>query len=167
MAPHRDILGRYEDDLFGIPVVILNAVIKETDSRGNETITIPDEEGLAAAIAMARALCPIKLQADDIRMMRKTLGMKAKDFAGALGISPSRVSRMEKNTQGLGPFSEQAIRQFVCARLKRQAPAINYDPAEIATMEIVEGDVTAIEFERVRLKMAESQTKTDEWDLAA
>lgn len=167
MAHHREILGRYEDDLFGIPVVIINAVIKETDEHGNEFITIPDEEGLGAAVAMARALTPVKLTGDDIRMLRKTLGMKGKDFAEALDMAPARLSRLEKDAQGLGSFTEQHIRQYVCARLMRTAPAINYDPADVATMRMVKGEIEALVFERVRLKKYESKEKTDEWDLAA
>jgi transcriptional regulator with XRE-family HTH domain len=167
MITRQEILSRYEDELFGIPVVIRNAVIRETDERGDSFITIPDEAGLAAAIAMTRALVPVKLSGDDIRMMRKTLGLKAKDFAAALDMAPARLSRLERDTRGLGSFTELNIRQFVCAHLKRLAPAISYDPAEIATMRPVDGEVGPLEFERVRLKLAESQRKSDEWDRAA
>ncbi|MBL4721053.1 MAG: hypothetical protein JKY20_07985 [Alphaproteobacteria bacterium] len=170
MALRHEILDRYEDDLFGIPVVLRHAVIKSIDDdTGREFTTIPDEEGLAAAIAMARALCPIKLRPEDIRMMRKTLGMKSKDFAAVLDMDPTRLSRLEKDTDGLGGFSEKNIRQYVCARLKRDAPAISYDPAAIVTMEFLRGgaEFPKITFERVRLKMAESQLKSDSWDIAA
>ena len=167
MTTHTEVLSRYEDNLFGVPVVIRNCVIKETNERGEEFITIPDEEGLAAVIAMARALTPIKLSGADIRMMRKTLGMRAKDFAAAVHMSPARLSRLEKNADGLGAYTEVTIRQYVCARLKREAPAISYDPADLVTMRVEQGEVQTMEFERVRLKLSESQTKSDEWDMAA
>lgn len=171
MATRKEILPRYEDDLFGIPVTVLNSVIQETHDDGSVFVTIPNERALAAAIAIARALLPIKLRPNDIRMMRKTLGMKAKDFAEALDIDPSRLSRLEKDTQGLGSFTELNIRQFVCARLTDLAPAIDYDPAKIATMRIKElaggKKFPELVFERVRLKRAESRKKSDEWDLAA
>lgn len=166
MANDREILERYEDELFGIPVVIHGAVIRETDEHGEAFITIPDEERLAAAIAMARAMIPVKLSGDDIRMMRKTLGMNAKDFAKALGMAASRLSRIERDTQGLGQVTEHNIRQFVCARLKNEAPAITYDPADIVTMLIEEGEVPGIPFERVKLKRYETQRKSTEWDIA-
>jgi len=163
----QEVLEQFEDDLFGIPVVLKHAAIKTTDETGATFITIPDESGLAAAIAMARAMLPVKLQAEDIRMMRKTLRMKSKDFAEAIGCSPARLSRIEKSTDGLGAYSELNIRQFVCARLSKTAPAIDYDPEMIATMQICGNGVPLMTFERVRLKKAESRAKTDTWDLAA
>lgn len=171
MTARTEVLPRYEDDLFGIPVTLLNAVIQETHEDGSVFVTIPDERTLAAAIAMARAMLPIKLRANDIRMMRKTLGMKAKNFAEALDMAPSRLSRLEKDTQELGSFSELNIRQFVCARLSKLAPAIDYDPETIATMRIEKRPnaekLPELVFERVRLKRAESRQKSDEWDKAA
>jgi DNA-binding transcriptional regulator YiaG len=167
MARKRAILAEYDDDLFGIPVVIRNAVVRELTENGESYVTIPYEDGLHAAIAMARCLIPVKLSPTEIRMLRKSLGMKSKDFAEALSMSPARLSRLEKDTQGLGSFTELQIRQFVAARLSREAPAIDYDPAEIACMRLVEGEMAPLVFERVRLKMSESRTKSDEWDLAA
>jgi DNA-binding XRE family transcriptional regulator len=167
MIKKREILEVYTDELFGIPIEIRNCVIREETDKGRVLITIPDEEGLAAAAAMARALVPIKLSGDDIRMMRKTLGLKAKEFAEALDMNPTRLSHLEKTTDGLGHFTEANIRQYVCARLKARAPAIGYDPAEIVMMKAVNAPMPTLVFERVRLKMAESMTKSDEWDLAA
>ena len=166
MGNTYEIIDHFEDDLFGIPIVIHHSVHRETNDAGRVLITIPHEDRLGAAIAMARALIPVKLKPEDIRMMRKTLGMRAKDFAAQLDMSPARLSRLEKSTQGLGSFTELNMRQFVCARLKKVAPAIDYDPGDLATMRLFEGEVRPLEFELVSLKQVVPPSKSDEWDLA-
>ena len=58
----RSVLPEYEDDMEGVNVRVLNAVVRERCANcGDETEAyhIPDEEGLAAAVAVARVLLPL------------------------------------------------------------------------------------------------------------
>lgn len=96
-----EILPFHEECLMGIPVILKDAAIAETDSAGDETVTIPDMEALVAAIAVNRCLEPRKLAGGEIRFMRKALGMTQADFAETLEIDPATVSRWENDGQVL------------------------------------------------------------------
>jgi len=162
-----NILEEYEDTLFGIPVVLHNAVCVETSDDGERFTTIPDEDGLVAAMVMVRALNPLKLSSADLKFFRKALGLKAKEFAEALDVDPATVSRWENDAQGVGGYCDKMIRHYVCGEIHKRAPAIDFDPQMITSMRVV-GIRTSNEpicvFERVRLKMAETRVKLDAWD---
>ena len=62
-----------EENLMGIPVILKDAAVVESDAAGDETVTIPDMDALVAAIAVNRCLEPGKLAGAEIRFMRKAL----------------------------------------------------------------------------------------------
>lgn len=164
-----EMLERYEEDLLGIPVVLRNAVIRETDAEtGETTYTIPDMRGLVAAVAMARCLLPVKLSGRDIKFLRKALEMTQREFAEMMEVQPETVSRWESNGQTMAGYSEKLLRHHICAMLHDQAPAIDFDPARIAHMKIKpigeDDEIPPLAFERVRYKNAETRHKDDTWD---
>lgn len=169
-APQREILAHYEEDLLGIPVVLKNAVIREVDAAGDETIEVPDLDGLTAAVAVARCRLPVKLAGAELRFFRKALEMTAREMAELLDVTPETLSRWENDAQAIGEAAEKAIRQAVCALLHRRAPAVDYDPAEIVRMRIMRlppgKSIEPLVFERVKLKDAGVRTVSREWDLA-
>lgn len=109
-----EILPVHEENLMGIPVVLKDAAVVETDAAGDETVTIPDMDALVAAIAAYRCLEPGKLAGAEIRFMRKALGLTQADFAETLEIDPATVSRCENDGQVLGGFAEKCLRHLVC-----------------------------------------------------
>ncbi len=120
----------------GIPVIVKDAAIVETDAAGDETVTIPDMDALVAAIAVSRCLEPGKLAGAEIRFMRKALGMTQAEFAETLEIDPATVSRWENDGQVLGGFAEKCLRHLVCDTFYAEFPYFDYNPKLLSYMKI-------------------------------
>lgn len=165
------LIPSYETELFGLPVIIQNAVLHHVcPACGFDGIEIPDVEGLEQAIALARVMDPAVLTGADIRFLRKACGMTGKRFAEALGCQPETLSRWENGSasQGShGSVSDRTIRQTVWGLLFREVPAIDIAPDHFQTMTVHPGPAGRIVMERVRLKNAVTREKSTEWDLAA
>lgn len=127
----------HEENLMGLPVVLKDAAVVETDAAGDETVTIPDMGALVAAIAVNRCLEPRKLAGGEIRFMRKALGMTQAAFAETLDIDPATVSRWENDGQVLGGFAEKCLRHLVCDTFHAEFPYFDYDPKRISYMKIM------------------------------
>lgn len=160
------------ENLLGVRVGLVNCVKKIVcDACGEETITIPDVNGLVAAVAVARTMIPTKLNGTEIKFLRKAVDLSAKDLAGVLGIRPETVSRWENDpAQQIGSSDEKLFRIMVGHHLKEaeedRAPAVDYDERDILEMTINPirklGDEPLMNFERVRVKI---KKKTQEaWD---
>jgi transcriptional regulator with XRE-family HTH domain len=165
---NRSVLPTYETDLGGIKVRLINCVIRETcGACGEASIEIPDLDGLAKAVAMTRALVPIRLTGKEVRFMRLALDMTGREFAEAMDLTPETVSRWENGGRGVGGMSEKLLRHNICGLLHKEVAAFDYDPADIARMKILaapeEFELPTLEFRRVIMKA--SHEATDEvWD---
>lgn len=93
-------------------VVLINSAEQHQGEKGPE-VYIPDYQGLIKKVAVTRAAHPVKLQGGDIRFLRKTLGLKAKDLAEKLDVSPEHLSRCEAGDKILSPNSEKVLRSLV------------------------------------------------------
>lgn len=166
----REVVDVYREDLLGIPVVLLNAVIRVVDESGEETFAIPNMRGLVAAVAMSRCLMPRKIAGKEIRFMRKALEMTGREFAAELDIAPETLSRWENDGRVIGGNGEKMLRHLVCGTLHTHAPAIDFDPSMIVKMKIVIARdaerVDELVFERIKLKDQKLGTKKEEWDTA-
>jgi len=164
------VLDEYVEDGLGLPfpVVLHNSVVEKRDAETGEIIghAIPDFDALMAAIAMTRALCPVRLAGSEMRFMRRIIGMNSKSFAEALQINPSTYSRFENDKDHMGGFVEQILRQYVCDALKDRAPAIDYTPKKIIDLRITNSRPEGMRqvFTRVILKDAITRSRTQEWD---
>ncbi|MQX38190.1 hypothetical protein [Roseospira navarrensis] len=165
---HSEVLPEFEDDLLGIPVILRNAVTRTVCAGcGEETTEIPDLENLIAAVAVARALCPVQLNGSDIRFLRKATGMLAKDFATTIDLDVASFSRWENDKQRLGGHSEKLLRLFVCEQLHEQAPAVTYSAAMIPRLRLTPRqhvEDLRIVMDRVRVKTAKDQSATLRWE---
>lgn len=162
-----EILPSYDDDAFGLPVTLKNAVLRHRCAAcGMDGVEIPDSEGLSAAIAAARILTPIHLNGAEIRFLRKACGLTGKDFAAALHVDSAALSRWENSTDGThGTVTDRALRDTVWGLLYRRAPAIQIEPGTFSRMEIVKGTAPRLVFERVRIKDMARNTKQSAWDI--
>ena len=101
------------DDLgTSFKVKLHNSVERRVGPKGPE-IFIPDYHGLMKQIAISRASFPGKLTAGDIKFLRKSLGLKSKDLASKLDITPEHMSRCEAGFKVLSPNSERVLRLIV------------------------------------------------------
>lgn len=167
-----DVLPAYDDDAFGIPVTIRNAVLRHRCAAcGVSGIEIPDSDDLSAVIAVARILFPAMLRGPEIRAIRKACQMTGKQFAEALGMDNATVSRWEncRGDESHGEVSDRNIRETVWSLLYRRTPAIHVEPGHFRKLDIVrlraDDPLPRLVFEHVRLKDPVRQTKSDEWDI--
>lgn len=161
------LLPEYETEIGEIKVRLLGAVTREVcENCEDATVEIPDLERLIKMVAVMRALLPFRLSGADVRLMRQSLNMNGRQFAEAMELQPETVSRWERGERGIGGYSEKLLRHNVCALLHREMPELEYDPADITMMDILETEegfeLPSIEFQRVVVK--ERGRREEAWD---
>ena len=167
----RSILPEHVEDLGGVVVKVLNAVqVMRCADCKVEAIAIPDVDGLARAVAISRALNPIRLVGHELKFLRRVLDMTKKDFAAAMELAPETVSRWETDARGVGGMCEKLVRHNICALLYKETRGRPYDPAVIAQMKFAalrEGEkLPPIEMVRVRIQN-DNSPNADSWAMAA
>ncbi len=165
------ILPEHVEDIGGVTVRIMNTVraIRCSECCSDVQTHIPNVRGLVEVVAMSRAMLPIELAAGDLKLMRRAVGMKQKEFADAMSVAPETVSRWESGARGMGDHSEKSIRMGVCALLKERNPHVDCNVADILRMQIgvlAEGESLPIpNIESVILKKDGERERV--WDMAA
>lgn len=109
------VVDQFEARDLGSPFkVILHRSVKVTFDKSGEiaSYTIPDLEGLIRAVVISRILHSRKLSGADIKFVRKGIGVKAKDLAQRIEMSPEHLSRCEAGTLVMSPTSEKLLRIF-------------------------------------------------------
>ena len=94
-------------------VILTNSAKQVLDNDGNviETI-IPDPEGLVKAVAQSRVLHKHKLNGAELRFLRSALGLKSKELAREISVTPEHMSRLEAGDKVLSPQSEMLVRIY-------------------------------------------------------
>lgn len=118
------IIPRHKDTLMGLPIVLINAAYEAV--HGDETgVVVPDIPALEAAIAVARASVPTKLSGNEIRFLRKAIGMKAQDLAKFLDVTPETFSRWENDSGSpISTNPERVFRLRVVHALRDKTPGV-------------------------------------------
>ncbi|CAK0740033.1 HTH cro/C1-type domain-containing protein [Azospirillaceae bacterium] len=172
-AMKEEIIDRHEENLLGVPVVLVRTVVRAVcQSCGEDMLSIPDTSGLIANIAVLRCLLSLKLSSAELKFMRKALEMTGREFAALMETTPETVSRWENNSQGVGGYVEKILRQKVCRLLKDQAPGVDYAPEMILDMKIVEdrnrsGEASIpLVFEQVKFRRCGATHAERIWDVA-
>jgi DNA-binding transcriptional regulator YiaG len=102
----------------GLPNVYLIGIKYFTCECGNIVAEIPALKQLMRLIARDVIGTAGALSGEEIRFLRKRLGMKAVDFAKALGLEPETLSRIENNKQPPSEQSDKLIRFFYALSVK-------------------------------------------------
>ncbi|MBJ7533261.1 helix-turn-helix domain-containing protein [Rhodomicrobium vannielii ATCC 17100] len=159
---------KHEEDLGGIVVHLLNSVqLYKCTKCDYEEVVIPDLEGLAKAVALVRALMPMRLSGGELKFIRKTLDMTQKEFAEKMDLAPETLSRWENNHPGTGEYSEKLLRHNVCAFLYKDVLAVDYDPAIIANLRLAPRKEPFPPIEMRLVKVKDRMERVDAWDQAA
>ena len=138
----QNVLQSYRDDILlgaPFPVSIEKTAVEErcADCGHLLGISVPDLSGLAAAVAMVRAVFPQKLTGAEIKFLRKAAGWRAKDLAEKLGVAPETVSRWEHAAPPISEQWERHLRLAVCFQLYPSAPlAVEFDPDDLLGLKI-------------------------------
>jgi putative zinc finger/helix-turn-helix YgiT family protein len=101
----------YEYTECGLSVLLLGITQYRCESCGEEYAAIPAPEKLHKIIGLE--ICQNRkalLLPEEIRFLRKELGLKAKNLATALGVEDATVSRWENGKQQIGEGSDRLLR---------------------------------------------------------
>jgi len=137
----KALLAHFEaSDLLGtpFPVYLENAVTEQRDpDTGSVTgYAIPNPDELNAIVALLRANNPIKLNGQEIRYLRRSLGWRAVRLAKELRIQPEVLSRYENDKNAIGEVYEQLLRAFVFISHKDVAPYIGFDIKDFLDLKV-------------------------------
>jgi len=160
-------LSRHEHVIGGARVELMDSALEVSCEKcGERAVIIPNLLGLIAAVAIDRAQTPIKLNGREIRFLRKTLEMAAKDLADMLEVSAETVSRWECDRQPISANNERIFRMKIVVGLSDRAPAMEPRLDELMTMKLSpirnEFDLSVSRFALVRFK--KDGKKHDQWD---
>jgi putative zinc finger/helix-turn-helix YgiT family protein len=110
-------------DACGLPGVTLMGVeVSRCPQCGEYEVAIPQIEDLHRAIAQALIRKTSRLNAAEIRYLRKYLGWSGADFAARMGTTPETVSRWETGKEPMGPVADRLLRLMVA----KQEPISDY-----------------------------------------
>jgi DNA-binding transcriptional regulator YiaG len=113
--PRGRVVTSYDVDTLGAPfrVTVRDSVtvIQDPDT-GEERVQIPDLVGLISAVVRTRVLHPRKLRFDEIKFIRKALGVRAKSLATFLDVTPEHLSRCESGAKVMSSQDERIFRLF-------------------------------------------------------
>lgn len=101
---------RYPYRESGLEDVIIEITVHHCPKCGEVLPEIQNVKALHALIADRLFQKPTSLTGAEVRFLRKEMGMKAKDFAALLGVSPVTVSRWETGAERVGDTNDRLIR---------------------------------------------------------
>lgn len=111
---------RYRYKESGLDNVYLdNIEVLVCNQCGEESPFIPRILDLHAVIAREVVLQPAPLRGQDVRFLRKQLGMRAKEWAGLLRVDAATLSRWENGDQQIGSQSDLLFR-FLFVRISEE-----------------------------------------------
>jgi DNA-binding transcriptional regulator YiaG len=134
------LIHRYEETGLGLPypIVLIEAAEEELDEASGARVglSVPDAEGLVAAVAVARSLHPRWLDGSEVRFIRRVIGMTARDFSVAFDLDPVSFSRWENGKQQVGAWADRHLRMTAIIMLRDRIPALSIDPKAVLSLAI-------------------------------
>ena len=136
-------VARYEDDTLGLPypITLIDAVEEEVENGEVVGISIPNMEGLVAAVAATRCLIPQRMKGDELRFIRGVIGKGSAEFAKDLEMDPATYSRWENDKGQCGAWAEKSVRALALMILGDRVPHLSLDPKDIVSLRFIGPDV--------------------------
>jgi DNA-binding transcriptional regulator YiaG len=91
-------------------VVLKNLEVLVCDRCKTETPRLPQLNSLMRTIAIALITKPYKLEGQDIRFLRKFLGLSSEAFAALLDVDKSHLSRVENRAMPVSATADRLVR---------------------------------------------------------
>jgi|SRR5581483_10359013 len=97
-------------------VVLLDIEVERCPHCDERMPAIPRIEQLHRVIAFALAEQKGRLSGEEVRFLRKYLGLSGLHFARTIGVDQATVSRWENNKDPIGPTADRLLRLMVLTR---------------------------------------------------
>jgi len=136
------LIENYRYDECGLPYVVLEQVhVSRCPKCGAAEVAIPAMEQLHALIAVEVAQKDTRLTPDEVKYLRKYLGLSSGDFAEVMGVDPATVSRWENGLRPLGHGYERLLRVLVGT----SEPACRYPIEHLRNIDSTKANPTKVE----------------------
>jgi hypothetical protein len=162
-------IQRYEETGLGLPypVVLIDSAEAELDASGEVVgVAVPDLEGLAAAVVVARCVNPLQLAGEEVRFIRDVLDMSGRELAQAMELDHATLSRWEHGKQPVGAWAEKQVRHIALLSLLDRVPGLHVNPKDVVGLPVVPrapGEWPQITMQRVVVQTAGGATGAG-WD---
>ena len=116
----------------GLPnVTLVDVEVRHCPRCGERTVGIPRVEELHRLLALELARKPERLLPNEVRFLRKYIGLSGVDFAERMRVDPATVSRWERQQepQAMGPQAELLLRLMAV----RDQPVSEYGDEVLGT----------------------------------
>jgi DNA-binding transcriptional regulator YiaG len=109
--------GNYQFKESGLDNVILCGIeLIKCKQCGNEDPIIPALDDLFRTIALALVTKPYGLAGEEVRFLRKYMGLTGDEFSRMIHVDKTTLSKWENNDDPVGPQSDLAIRMIVMSQ---------------------------------------------------
>jgi putative zinc finger/helix-turn-helix YgiT family protein len=125
--------GEVEIDEGGVIIKLEGVRIFECPNGDPAVHAIPKMEALFHRVALELARKPQRLMPEEIRFLRKHLGLSSREFARKMGVDHTTVSKWERRDQpqDMGRTTERLLRLLVLT----ERPIEEYPLEEMASQE--------------------------------
>lgn len=121
----RTVQDRYQYVESGLSNVVLDGIAVYVCACGEQVVGLPNIERLHDLIFQKILTKPSPLRGDELRFLRKSMGVKSVDFARMLRVHPTTMSKWESGDQTITEPHDKLTRLSIVltatARAKKQA----------------------------------------------
>ena len=114
-AKARVVRGDYVWEDVDLPVTLKNVEQVKCSKCGNADVVIPRLAQVMRTLAHAVIHKPYRLRGEEVRFLRKYLGMTGADFSALLKVDKTTLSKWENNDDPVGDQSDRLIRAVATA----------------------------------------------------
>lgn len=115
--PAHVVHGNYQFTESGLNYVVLCGIeIIKCSHCGNEDPIIPAMDDLLRTIALALIAKPYRLAGEEVRYLRKYMGLTGDGFSRLLHVDKTTLSKWENNDDPVGTQSDLAIRMLAMSQ---------------------------------------------------
>jgi putative zinc finger/helix-turn-helix YgiT family protein len=110
----------------GLSNVILQGVeVADCPKCGNSDVMIPRMAKIHRAIAQALAKSPARLTGEQLRFLRKHLGLSGDQLGRYLHTDRTKISKWERGEDRLGPATDRLVRLLAAALDSELRPGVS------------------------------------------
>src|SRR5258708_25492655 len=110
----------------GLSNLILQGIeVADCPNCGNSDVIIPRMAKIHRAIAQALANSPVRLTGEQLRFLRKHLGLSGDQLGRYLHTDRTKISKWERGEDRIGPATDRLVRLLVAALDSELRPGVS------------------------------------------